>query len=56
LAEGEEPAVSFISNLNLQQWGNLLSQINYYLPLNLQGNTAKTIETIKNMTVWQVLN
>ena len=56
LPEDKEPLVSFISNLNLQQWKVLLSQVNYYLPLNLESNTAKTIEAIKNMTIWQVLN
>ncbi|NJL88701.1 MAG: macrocin O-methyltransferase [Coleofasciculaceae cyanobacterium SM2_1_6] len=56
LAEEKEPAVNFLGNLNLQQWGSLLSQINYYLPLNPKSSTAKTIEAIKNMTVWQVLS
>lgn len=56
LAGEKEPAVSFLSNLDLQQWGNLFSRINYYLPLNPKNNTAKTIEAIKNMNIWQVVS
>ena len=49
LVSNGEPSVSFISNLDLQQWQQLLSQINYRLPLRLENKKPPTATKIINI-------
>ena len=48
-----EPSVSFIGNLDADQWQALLSQINYHLPLILENKTATNIMELKNLPTWE---
>ncbi len=48
-----EPSVSFIGNLDADQWQILLSQINYYLPLNLENKTLANVTGLKNLPPWE---
>ena len=48
-----EPSVSFIGNLDADQWQALLSQINYHLPLILENKTATNITELKNLPTWE---
>ncbi len=53
LVNNGEPDVSFISDLDPNQWQALLSQLNYYLPLNLGNKHLTHITELQNLPPWE---
>ncbi len=53
LVNNGEPDVSFIGDLASDQWQALLSQLNYYLPLNLENKNPIHITGLKNLLAWE---
>lgn len=52
LVTNGEPSVSFIGNLDNNQWQALLSQISYRSPLDVESNISQSVLEIANLPLW----